>query len=96
VEDIQFRTLLDKNVVNFILDHDEFIFENRDPPDHLNARDIADADALSWVVTVDQRARWQIAVSPLTYQETTATTDPDRRASFQRWFGDQAAWCKND
>ena len=88
MENIPVRTLLDTNVVNFILDHDECIFENLDAPDHLNERDVADIDALRGIFTVGQRAQWQIAVSPLTYQEINATTDPDRRASLQRWFGE--------
>ena len=39
-----------------------------------------------------QRASFQLAVSPRTYEEVAATTDPIRRASLEGWFAELWAY----
>ena len=86
--DLPRRTFLDTNVVNFVLDHGECIFENATLPSALPAQDLADIDALQLIFSTGQRAHWELAVSPLTYAEILETRDPGRRADLQRWFGE--------
>ena len=66
------RVFLDTNVVNFILDHGGSIFEGEPPENHLSERDLADIKALHFVFLTGERAHWELAVSPLTYQEISA------------------------
>jgi len=80
------RVFLDTNVICFILDHTESILENDKPPRHLPSRDIQDIEALSLIFQTGQRAYWELAVSPLTYQEIMATSDPNRRRTLEQWF----------
>lgn len=80
------RIFLDTNVVNFILDHGGSIFEGEPSEDHLSERDLADIKALHFVFRTGERAHWELAVSPLTYQEITQTQCAVRRASLERWF----------
>lgn len=82
------RVFLDANVVNFILDHDGCIFENEPMPQELPERDKEDIDSLQAVFATGERAMWELAVSPITYREISATTDPLRRYRLQRWFGE--------
>lgn len=82
------RVLLDTNVVNFTLDWAEVIFDGGDVPLHINYRDKSDVLALRSIFMTGQRASWQLAISPHTYQEIMATPNPDRRASLERWFGE--------
>jgi hypothetical protein len=84
------RVFLDTNVVNFILDHGGSIFEGEPPENHLSERDLADIKALHFVFLTGERAHWELAVSPLTYQEISQTQCPVRRASLESWF--QEVW----
>ncbi len=80
------RVFLDTNVVNFILDHGGSIFDGESPEEHLSERDLADLEALHLVFLTGERAHWELAVSPLTYQEISQTQSPVRRASLESWF----------
>lgn len=71
--------LVDTNVV--ILDHAEALFDGgciaTDQP--RNAHE--DVDALRNIFWTGRRAHWQVAVSPITYNEIMATSQADRRAA---------------
>jgi hypothetical protein len=86
--DIPGRVLLDTNIVNFILDWNEVIHDGGEIPTHVSNRDAKDILALRDIWLTGQRASWQFAVSPRTYKEIAATTDPQRRAALQIWFGE--------
>ena len=74
--DIPGRVLLDMNVVNFILDWGEVIHDSGVIPADVSERDAQDILALRDIWLTGQRASWQLAVSPRTYEEVAATTDP--------------------
>ena len=82
------RVLLDTNVLNFTLDWGEAIFEGGDIPGYAYDRDAADILALEGIFMTGRRAAWQLAISPSTYYEISATSDPARRAALERWFGE--------
>lgn len=86
--DIPGRVLLDTNVVNFILDWGEAIHDGGEIPPHVSARDAEDILALHDIWLTGQRAFWQLAVSPRTRYEVSATTDPVRRAALESWFSE--------
>jgi hypothetical protein len=86
--DIPGRVFLDTNVVNFTLDWGEAIFDGGEIPDYLPAQVGADILALRDIFLTGQRASWQLAISPQTYNEIQATSDPERRAALERWFGE--------
>lgn len=85
--DIPGRVLLDTNIVNFMLDWGEVIHDGGEIPAHVCERDARDILALRDIWLTGQRASWQVAVSPRTYEEVAATTDPIRRATLESWFG---------
>lgn len=86
--DIPGRVLLDTNVVNFILDWGEAIHDGGEIPAYVSDRDAEDILALRDIWLTGQRASWQLAISPRTYFEIDATTDPARRAALASWFGE--------
>lgn len=88
--DIPGRVLLDTNIVNFILDWGEVIHDGGGIPAGVSERDAEDILALRDIWLTGQRASWQLAVSPRTYAEVSATTDPIRRAALDTWF--QELW----
>ncbi len=85
------RVFLDTNVVNFVLDHGMSIFEGQEPQQLLSDTDLADLQALHLIFLTGQRAHWELAVSPLTYQELSKTPDMKRRSDLERWFSE--VWC---
>ena len=82
------RVLLDTNVVNFVLDHGQCIHDGALIPAHLSERVRGDIEALSAIFAAGQRAFWQLAVSPTTYEKVRATTDPNRRWYLENWFSE--------
>lgn len=82
------RAFLDTNVVNLILDHGEFIHENTPLSSHVHPNVQREVKSLAGIFDTGQRAFWQFAISPLTYQEVSATNDPTRRANLESWFAD--------
>jgi hypothetical protein len=86
--DIPRRVLLDTNIVNFILDWGEAIHDGAGIPEFVSDRDAEDILALRDIWLTGQRPYWQLAVSPRTYYEVNATTDADRRACLDSWFGE--------
>jgi hypothetical protein len=90
--DIPSRIFLDTNVVNFILDHGGTIFENEASPAGIHSDDLADIEALHLIFATGQRANWQMAVSPLTYDEILRTSDSVRRKHLEDWFGEVWAY----
>jgi len=85
------RVFLDTNVVNFVLDHGMCIFEGEEPQESLSASDLSDLQALHLIFLTGERAHWELAVSPLTYQEISQTPDLERRKDLERWLGE--LWC---
>jgi hypothetical protein len=82
------RILLDTNVVNFTLDWGEAIFDGGEIPNGLPARKVRDILGLQGIFMAGQRASWQLAVSPKTYEEVTNTADPCRQARLRGWFNE--------
>jgi hypothetical protein len=82
------RILFDTNLVNLTLDCGEFIFDGGEIPAHIPGSAIDDVIALRGMFFTSQRASWQLAISPLTYQEIDATPDRARRAELMRWFNE--------
>lgn len=82
------RVLFDTNLVNLTLDCGEFIFDGGEIPDHIPKTALEDVMALRAIFSTGQRAGWQLAISPLTYQEIAATSDPVRRAKLMDWFSE--------
>jgi hypothetical protein len=80
------RVFLDTNVVNFVLDYDGCIFENETVPSELPSRDKEDVEALRKIFATGERAMWELAVSPRTYLELSATSSPLRRRRLEGWF----------
>ena len=88
------RVFLDTNVVNFVLDHGDSIFDGEEPSATLSAADRADVEALHLIFLTGERAHWELAVSPLTYAEIMHTPDLNRRAALERWFNELwQYWC---
>lgn len=86
--DVPGRVFLDTCVVNFILDYGEQIHEGLRPPPDANDRMVQDIEALYNIFFVGQRAMWQLAISPYTYQEIVRTKDVGRRSHLESWFQD--------
>lgn len=84
LEDVPGRVFLDTCVVNFMLDHGEQIHDAT-PPGR-SERAAADVEALRRIWITGQRASWQLAISPHTYNEVVATVDPSRRRQLESWF----------
>lgn len=82
------RILLDTNVVNFTMDWGEVIFDGGEIPNTLSNRDLRDIVALQGIFATGQRAAWQLAVSPRTFEEIGRTADSGRRASLSGWFNE--------
>jgi len=64
--DIPTRVFLDTNVVNFILDHDDAIFEGMRVKFGVGSTEGRDIAALQEIFFTGQRAAWQIVVSDRT------------------------------
>ena len=85
-EAIPGRVFLDTNVVNLILDYGEQIHEDIEVPDPCSMQVQRDIEALASIFLTGQRATWQLAISPHTYREVSATTNPSRAYELERWF----------
>ena len=88
LQDVPGRIFLDTCVVNFILDHGEQIHDGAPLPVGTSKRVVRDIEAMYNIMLVGQRAMWQFAISPHTYQEIAATCDKRRRHQLETWFGD--------
>lgn len=82
------RIFLDTNVVNFILDHGEAIFESQEIDERLSEGERLNVIALHNFFLAGQRVQWQIAISPKTYEEVMATPGSGRRHDLLRWFNE--------
>ncbi len=82
------RAFLDTNVVNLTLDYGEFIHDNIPLPLDIHPNVEREVQSLAGIFDTGQRAFWQFAISPLTYREVTATSDPARRANLKSWFAE--------
>lgn len=82
------RIFLDTCVINFILDYGDQIHQGEEIPAELPARARADIQALHELWDVGQRAFWQLAISPLSYREVTATPEPSRADWLGCWFAE--------
>jgi hypothetical protein len=82
------RILLDTNVVNFTLEWGEAIFDGGGIPREVPEGDVTDILALQGIFMAGQRAGWQLAISPKTYEEIIRTTDTDKRARLEKWFNE--------
>lgn len=82
------RVFLDTNVVNFVLDHGEYIFDGATPALGRSEADLADLQALQLIFCCGERAHWELAVSPLTYAEIAQTPNEHRRAALESWFNE--------
>jgi hypothetical protein len=80
------RILLDTCIVNLILDYGEQIHESAAIAGNVPPRLRKDIESLREIFFTGQRAFWQLAVSPLTYQEVTATEDPSGAYYLKHWF----------
>ena len=82
------RVFLDTCVVNFMLDYGEQIHDGAPVSVDAGDRMVRDIEALRNIMLVGQRAMWQLAVSPHTYQEIAATKAVGRRHRLHTWFND--------
>jgi hypothetical protein len=82
------RGFFDTNVVNLTLDYGEYIHENVPLPEDLHPTVRQEVEALAGIFATGQRAFWQFAISPLTWQEVNATNDPTRRRNLKQWFAE--------
>ncbi|GAH24889.1 unnamed protein product, partial [marine sediment metagenome] len=64
---------------NFWMDYGEEISEGTEPPSGIPKADVEDIKALYGIHMTGQRATWQLAISPHTYQEVLNTPEPKRR-----------------
>ena len=89
-EDLPRRVFLDTCVVNFMLDHGEQIHDGAPLPTETSTSPWVgrDIEAMYNIMLVGQRAMWQYAISPHTYQEIAATSDKSRRHQLEIWFRD--------
>lgn len=90
LRDIPGRVFLDTCVVNFMLDYGGEIHDGAPAANDASERVIDDIAALRNIMLVGQRAMWQLAISPHTYQEIAATRTIGRRHGLQTWF--QGLW----
>ncbi len=86
LDELPSRVFLDTSVVNFWLDFGDQVSEGTAAPGGLSDNDIADIDALHGIYMTGQKAAWQLAISPHTYQEVLNTTEPNRRHYLETWF----------
>ncbi|MGD0309878.1 MAG: hypothetical protein ABSC02_11375 [Acidobacteriota bacterium] len=87
-EEIPGRIFLDTCIINFILDYGEQIHEGIASPRGLSERALADIDAFYNIFLTGQRAQWQLAISPHSYQEVAQTQDSQRRRQLESWFSE--------
>ena len=85
-ENIPGRVFLDTSVVNFWMDYGQQISEGSDPPLGLPQSDAKDIEGLHGIYMTGQRATWQLAISPHTYQEVLNTNEPNQRFYIENWF----------
>ena len=78
--------MFDTNLVNLTLDCGEFIFDGGKIPEKLPEKAMPDVEALKGMFVTGRRASWQLAISPVTYDEVVATADPKRRKQLLDWF----------
>ena len=88
LQDIPGRIFLDTCVVNFMLDYGEQIHDGVPSPAGTSKRIVRDINALYNITLVGQRAMWQLAISPHTYQEIASTHDERRLYQLETWFDD--------
>jgi len=86
LQEIPGRAFLDTSVVNFWLDYGQEISEGGVPPVGLSETDSEDVESLHGIYMTGQRANWQLAISPHTYQEVLNTVEPNRRYYLEQWF----------
>jgi hypothetical protein len=82
------RIFLDTNVLNFTLNCGEAIFDGGEISEELSERAARDVLAFRGIFMAGQRAGWQLAISPKTYEEVTNTTDPAREARLRGWLNE--------
>ncbi len=85
-EAIPGRVFLYTSVVNLTLDYGEQIHEGVAIPDSCSFRIQRDIEASDGIFHTGQRATWQLAISPYTYREVTATANSSRAYELERWF----------
>jgi hypothetical protein len=85
-EQIPRRVFLDTCVVNLTLEYGEQIHDGAEIPAELPERVRSDVEAACGIFDTGQRAFWQLAISPHTYREVTATNDPGQAYELERWF----------
>ena len=78
--------MFDTNLVNLTFDCGEFIFDGGKIPEKIPKQAIQDVEALKGLFDTGRRAGWQLAISPVTYDEVFATADPQRRKQLLDWF----------
>lgn len=86
LSDIPGRTFLDTSAVNFMLDYGEQIHDGVAIPANVTDRVAGDIESFRNIFFTGQRASWQFAISPFTYQEVVSTNDPSRRHYLENWF----------
>ena len=86
IEAVPGRVFLDTNVVNFILEFGSQIHDGAKVLDKCSPRVRSDIEALSGIFLTGQRATWQLAISPHTYREVTATEDQSHANRLESWF----------
>jgi hypothetical protein len=82
------RAFFDTNVLNLALDFGDQIHQDEPIPDIVDERTRENVEGLCGIFDTGQRAFWQFAISPLTYREICATTDPTRRHNLESWFAE--------
>lgn len=85
-KEIPSRVFLDTCVVNFVLDYGEQIHDGGEIPFDISRRIVDDIVAFQNIFAAGQRAFWQLAISPQTYREISATKHPKRVYELDRWF----------
>jgi len=80
------RVFLDTCILNLLLDYGDQIFQGVSCPPGTNGRLAADIEALEKVWDVGERAFWELAVSPLSHREVTATADGERARNLESSF----------
>lgn len=88
IEKLPGRVFLDTNIVNFILDYGEYIFDGLSASETLGHRTLESIDAFYNIFLTGKRASWQLAISPMTYREITKTIDARRNNYLKTWFLD--------
>lgn len=87
-ERIPGRVFLDTCVVNLWLNYGRQIHDGEATPSEIPIRLATDINALRQLLLVCQTAEWQLAVSPLTFVEVSATKEHQRADELTSWFGD--------